>query len=132
MLYASNMKIRPITFLFLCLALFDGMLWFFVFFDRPAGGAAELYFLDVGQGDSELIILPQGKDGRSIKILVDGGPPNGKLISDLSSILPLEDRYIDLVIMTHPQLDHFGGFIELLRRYEVGRFIGTGRKGEIA
>jgi competence protein ComEC len=45
--------------------------------------------------------------------------------------MPAQDRYIDLVIMSHPQLDHFGGLIEVLKKYEVGAFLGSGRKGSI-
>lgn len=84
----------------------------------------KLYFLDVGQGDSEFVILPGG-----VKILIDGGPPNGRLLENLADILPSNERYIDLVMMSHPQLDHFGGLIEVLRRYRVGAFLWNGREG---
>lgn len=84
----------------------------------------KLYFLDVGQGDSEFVILPGG-----VKILIDGGPPNGRLLENLADILPSNERYIDLVMMSHPQLDHFGGLIEVLRRYRVGAFLWNGRDG---
>ncbi|MEK7086731.1 MAG: ComEC/Rec2 family competence protein [Patescibacteria group bacterium] len=84
----------------------------------------KLYFLDVGQGDSELAILPGGA-----KILIDGGPPNGKVLENLARILPPNERYIDLVMVSHAQLDHFGGLIEVLRRYRVGAFLWNGRDG---
>ncbi len=90
-------------------------------------GYLELYFLSVGQGDSQLIQLPS-----DIQIVIDGGPDGKKLLENLEAVMPANDRYIDLLIMTHPQLDHFGGFIELLKKYEVGAFVGTMRKGEIA
>lgn len=89
-------------------------------------GSLELYFLDVGQGDSQLII------GDGIKILVDGGPANGKVLSRLGKILPAADRYLDLVVLTHPQLDHYGGLIEVLKNYKVGAFISNGTKGDTA
>jgi len=87
----------------------------------------KIYFLDVGQGDSQLVILPGG-----VKVLIDGGPPNGKLLENLGKILPPTDRYIDLVVLSHPQLDHFGGFIEVLKRYRVGAFLSNGRAGTIS
>ena len=93
----------------------------------PATSAPELYFLDVGQGDSELIQFPNG-----VQMVIDGGPPNGELLSSLAAILPPQDRYIDLVLMTHPQLDHMGGFVELVRQYKIGAFIGTGRAAPLA
>ncbi len=87
----------------------------------PASGDLEVYFLDVGQGDSELIELPGGTD-----ILIDGGPPNGRVLNELARALEQGDRYIDLVILSHPQLDHFGGLVEVLKRYRVGVFVWNG------
>jgi len=84
----------------------------------------EIYFLDVGQGDSELFLLPGG-----VQVLIDGGPPNGRVVTELSEILPFTDRYIDLVILTHSQLDHFGGLIQVLDTYRVGAFLWNGRRG---
>ena len=82
-----------------------------------------MYFLDVGQGDSELIILPGG-----VKILIDGGPNKGVLY-ELAQIVPETDRYIDLIVMTHAQLDHFEGLSDVVDRYKVGAFITSGREG---
>ncbi len=103
-------------------AVLTVILWFIIL--SPAKNLAGLYFLNIGQGDSQLIILADGK-----KILIDAGPSGSKLLSNLEQILPINDRYIDLAIMTHPQLDHFGGFIDLLSRYKVGAFIVNGRSG---
>lgn len=86
-----------------------------------------LYFLDVGQGDSELMVLPGG-----VKILIDGGPATRRAVEQLGNILPQTDRYIDIVMLSHPQLDHFGGLIEVLKRYRVGAFISNGRSGTTA
>jgi competence protein ComEC len=83
-----------------------------------------LYFLNVGQGDSQLVILPGG-----VKVIIDGGPANGAVLRELDKVLRSTDRYIDLVIMSHPQLDHFGGLIDILRRYRVGAFLTSGRVG---
>ena len=87
----------------------------------------QLYFLNVGQGDSELIELAGG-----VRVLIDGGPDGKRLLENLDVVLPAHERYIDLLIMTHPQLDHFGGFIELLKKYKVGAFVGAMRRGGIA
>lgn len=110
---------------FIFLAVFDFFVWQSVFV-RKQNENLELYFLDIGQGDSELAILPGG-----IKVLIDGGP-NNKILSELSSILKPTDKYIDLVVMSHPQYDHFAGLIDVLKRYQVGAFIYNGRRGEIA
>jgi len=78
------------------------------------------YFFDVGQGDSALIHLGP------VQILVDGGPPNSKALKGIERILDIEDRYIDLVILTHPHLDHFGGLPDIMDRYTIGTFITGG------
>lgn len=83
--------------------------------------APSVSFLDVGQGDASLIELEN-----DVQVLIDGGPPNGRLTAALGEILPPYDRTVELVVLTHPELDHYGGLIELLDRYEVGAFIDTG------
>ena len=80
----------------------------------------------MGKGDSQLVNLTGG-----VQILIDGGQPNSEVLSELAKVLPANDSYIDLIVMTHPQLDHFGGLIDVLKKYEVGVFLSTGRKGEI-
>lgn len=76
--------------------------------------------LDVGQGDSLFI---ESKEG--VQVLVDGGPP-GKLLGKLSQVTPFYDRSIDLIIITNPDLDHIGGFIDLLKNYKVGAVLEPG------
>jgi len=50
--------------------------------------------------------------------------------------MPFWDRTIDLVILTHPEHDHFAGLIEVLKRYDIdhalwaGIFRDTGEYGE--
>jgi competence protein ComEC len=108
------------------LAIFNIFIWNNILFAVPSGEAT-MHFLNVGQGDATLIQLPQNY-GPPVQIIIDGGP-NGKIISELEKILPTDDRYIDLVILTHPQLDHYGGLIEAMRHYKVGAFLFNGRKG---
>lgn len=103
------------------------VVWYLIVFPRPISGS-ELYFLSVGQGDSSLLILP-GNDGESVKFLIDGGPVNGGLNSNLEKILGL-DKYIDVVFVSHPQIDHFGGLIEILKNYEIGAVLYNGEDGD--
>ena len=117
------MKIKNwIILTLLFLIVFDGFIWLEIIF-HPKNKNTEVYFLSVGQGDSELVILPGG-----VKVLIDGGPSN-KVIDELSSILRPTDRYIDLVMLSHAQTDHFTGLIDVLRRFQVGVFIYNGRSG---
>ncbi|MBI2034051.1 MAG: hypothetical protein HYT13_03070 [Candidatus Liptonbacteria bacterium] len=102
------------------LIVLDLLIWQGIIFVKSAE-SPELYFLDVGQGDSELLVLPGG-----VKILTDAGP-NQKVLESLEKVLGPSDRYIDLAIISHPQLDHFNGFNDILSRYQIGAFIFNGR-----
>jgi len=107
---------------FLLLAGFNFFIWQQVI--TGARGDLNLYFLKVGQGDSELAQLPGG-----VQILIDGGPDKSVLL-ELAKALPANDRYLDMLVMTHPQTDHFAGFFDIVERYKVGAFIATGREEE--
>ena len=110
------------------LLILDIFLWRSIIFYKIE--APQYYFLDVGQGDSQLVIFSDNS-GHPIKLLIDGGPDK-KVVAQLGKILGSSDRYIDLVLMTHPQLDHFAGFIDVLKNYKVGAFLANGRAGTIS
>ena len=100
----------------------NSLVWGRIFFSAAGSDFLEIYALAVGHGDSQLIRLPGGA-----KVLIDGGPPNGNLLASLADALPANDRRIDLAIISHPQADHFGGFVELAKRYDIGLFLTNGR-----
>jgi competence protein ComEC len=74
-------------------------------------------FLDVGEGDAVLI-----QNGNQ-NILIDGGPGSQAVCLGLGSKLPFWDRSIDIMILTHPHLDHLGGLIEVLKRYKIKKLL---------
>jgi competence protein ComEC len=78
-----------------------------------AGGPLKVYFLDVGQGDSEIITI----DGKAI--LIDAGTDNSTatLISDINS---LDISRFDAVIGTCPTDDHIGGLDAIIDNFVVG------------
>jgi competence protein ComEC len=78
-------------------------------------GKLHVYFFDVGQGDSILIVTPQGR-----QILVDGGPQAASATRALPGPLSPWDRSLDLVALSHLDADHSRGLVEVLRRYRVG------------
>ena len=84
---------------------------------KKKDGLAMVHVLDVGQGDSILIESASGS-----QVLIDGGK-DAKVLSALSSVMPASDRFIDVVIATHPDLDHIGGLPGVLSRYKVGLFM---------
>jgi competence protein ComEC len=87
-------------------------------YDQVRFGDQSLHvvFCDVGQGDAVYIRTPQGKD-----ILIDGGPDNSILLC-LSENMPFWDKSLDLVILTHPDADHYTGLIPVAREYNVSSF----------
>jgi len=86
----------------------------------PRAGELKVAFLDVGQGDAELIITPDKS-----KILIDGGP-NERVLGELAAELPFYDRELDLVILTHPHADHLDGLLAVLERYKVKKVLISG------
>jgi competence protein ComEC len=82
-------------------------------------------FLDVGQGDSALLQLPDGKT-----VLIDGGSRYERFDMGRGVIAPFllnqGIRRLDHIIATHPQQDHVGGLPWVIRHLEVGAFWHTG------
>lgn len=108
-----NKKISKIVLIFVCI-----ICWFSVwFFKEKSDSSLYVYFLNVGQGDAELIRMPDGSS-----ILIDGGPDDRVLV-ELGKILPPWVRTIDLLIMTHPHADHLVGLLDVLERYNVKTII---------
>ena len=80
----------------------------------PSGRTIEVHFIDVGQGDSALIKLPDGKT-----MLIDAGPTLS--VIELENYLgSLGIKKIDYLIATHPHEDHIGGMAAIIADYEIG------------
>jgi competence protein ComEC len=86
-------------------------------------GRLHVHFLDVGQGDAIFIQCPNGQ-----QILVDGGPEPSVLLSHLGQRMPFWDHSLDLVVLTHPEVDHVGGLVDVLQRYDVGLVMDSGQE----
>jgi len=83
-------------------------------------GALHLYVLDIGQGSANFLVTPSGHT-----IIVDTGP-DASVLEEIGKHLSLFSRQIDLLILSHPDLDHIGGAVELLKRYNVGHVLLNG------
>ncbi len=91
---------------------------FSLFLLLPSAGALwatpllEIHFLYIGQGDAILIKSPAGKVA-----IVDAGPPSAKRI--LTRYLEkLQIKRVNLFLVTHPHLDHFGGWRSLQGKFK--------------
>ncbi len=77
---------------------------------RTAREAPELAMIDVGQGDSILL-----RDGDRA-FLVDGGGWDGGDLGGrvlLPALLGEGVRHLDALVMTHPDMDHCGGLVDV-------------------
>ena len=74
------------------------------------------HFIDVGQGDSSLIITPKGNT-----ILIDAGDEaHAKKV--VSYIREQGIEKLDLVIATHPDADHIGGMDKVIKNFDIDVF----------
>jgi competence protein ComEC len=95
--------------------------------DRPRG-AMLMEAIDVGQGDSLLVITPDGKT-----LLVDGGgfgggprqaPQDFDIGEEVVSptLWARGIRHLDVVALTHAHADHMGGLPAVLRNFHPDEF----------
>lgn len=71
---------------------------------------------DVGQGDAILITY------KHVQVLTDGGQ-NKKVLDCLAKYVPFWDRTLDVVILTNPDMDHYGGLGDVFKNYQVKNYI---------
>jgi len=116
MVIQEKNKIRILIVLFSITVI----IWVFVFGEAKQSDVLEIDFFDIGQGDGIFV-----ETGDNKQVLIDGGPSN-IILDKLGKEIPFYDRYIDLVILTHPEYDHINGLIEVVKRYDVGAIITTG------
>lgn len=100
---------------------------------QEKGRLLEVITLDVGQGDAAIVRLPNRQT-----ILIDGGiqhtyfdvKKQRQVDYDVGEriIEPYLDansiRELDLVVLTHPDLDHGGGLGHILQNYKVKHILG--------
>ncbi|ASN06886.1 ComEC/Rec2 family competence protein [Virgibacillus necropolis] len=81
----------------------------------------EVHFIDVGQGDSILLETPENKT-----ILIDGGTPESG--DDIVEYLKKQQvTKIDLLIVTHPDIDHIGGLTKVMKSTKVKKVLDSGK-----
>jgi competence protein ComEC len=90
-------------------------------------GVLRVSVLDIGQGDSSIVDLPDGR-----VLLVDGGGEVGSPWDPGKTVIaPALDmrrrRRIDVAILSHPHPDHFLGLRHPLATRDVGELWDTGQ-----
>ena len=85
-------------------------------------GSLQVYMLDVGQGDSLLIVSPGGKH-----VLIDAGIPQAG--DDVVAALQKHGvQNIDLAVATHPHSDHIGGMKRVMDNFPIKNFLDSGQE----
>ncbi len=86
-------------------------------------------FLDIGQGDSAFIEFPDGET-----LLIDGGGRYHEFDAGRLVVAPfLWNKGIDRInylVATHPQGDHIGGLVYLLKKFSIGEVWTNGTTKE--
>lgn len=81
-------------------------------------GTAEVFFIDVGQGDATLIL-----EGDT-SLLIDAGDVGwGDFLVDYIAGLGVER--LDYIVATHNHADHIGGMEAVINYFDVGTFFTT-------
>lgn len=119
---SSWMLKRPLLIVVTALLVVDGMIAIRFLSYKPVLTVA---FLDVGQGDAVFIQAPNGN-----QLLYDAGPPSGKVLRSLSEVMPFYDRSIDIAVLSHPDMDHIGGFLDIFKRFDVAAVVESGASSE--
>ncbi len=100
----------------LVLLVINGVIWY-ANLQQGSDGKLTVSFLNIGQGDAIFIQSPSG-----VQVLIDGGKGRA-VLRELSKVMPWFDRTIDVVIGTHPDMDHIGGLPDVLARYRVSTVV---------
>jgi len=99
-----------------------GIALFFVWYPVFFPPTLKAVFLDVGQGDSIYLKLPDGSD-----FLIDGGQGGREDGYDAgkSVVVPFLKRQgvreLSGIILTHPDNDHMGGLVSVMKEFRVRR-----------
>ena len=91
------------------------VIYFFLIRKETTFATIQVTFFDVGQGDSILVM-----EGNR-QVLIDGGENAYTLREHLGRSLPWGDRFVEVLIPTHPDSDHMGSFPDVFDGgYDVG------------
>lgn len=85
--------------------------------EDSAGRPLQVYYLDVGQGDSELIRIP-GETGY-FNMLIDTGE-YGYADGLTEYLRGLGVERIDALVCSHPHTDHMGCMARIIQRFDIG------------
>ncbi len=104
----DSLNIRQLMFIFIAGLIYITLIKLI----NPAGKTNRVVFCAVGQGDAAYLRL------NHYDLLIDAGPDQA-VLSCLGKYMPAFDRKIEVLILSHPQRDHFGGLTGVINRYQI-------------
>ncbi len=92
-------------------------------YTQEMSGACEFHFIDVGQGDSTLILT------RAAAVLIDAGPTAAG--EETARYIRNYTDSIDYMILTHPHEDHIGGAVKIINTLDVKNVLMTDASNDV-
>lgn len=86
----------------------------------PAGTVLEIHHIDVGQGDSTLVLLKDAKEVIHFSLLIDAGESQGSVSGYFDALIAAGIfRPLDMIVLSHPDKDHIADALLLVndRKY---------------
>lgn len=90
---------------------------------QEMSAACEFHFIDVGQGDSTLILT------QDAAVLIDAGPTD--VAEETVRYIHNYTDTIDYMILTHPHEDHIGGAVRIINSLKVKNVIMTDASNDV-
>ena len=103
-------------------AIFVWDVWFRDY-TQEMSAACEFHFIDVGQGDSTLILT------QDAAVLIDAGPTDAG--EETVRYIRSYTDSIDYMILTHPHEDHIGGAVKIINNLHVKNVIMTDASNDV-
>ena len=125
--FRSSQPVRYVLLVLCAVLLADGTYWTWQRFFRQD---MRVTFLDVGQGDAAVIEFP----GSRVMVVDGGGFASPTFDSGEAIIAPFlwgrKIGRIDTLVMSHPQLDHYGGLAYVVAHFGPSEFWSSGGEAD--
>lgn len=107
-------SIKPYNKILICVfSFFITFLYLFFKLDILNKTNLKVYFLNIGQGDSEMIVSPTGNS-----FLIDTGP-DSRVVEKVENSVSYLNQSFNSVMLTHSDSDHVAGYVDVERAFNI-------------